>query len=413
MGDVRRTLIDESNLERLLGLESSKIGFYSEVKQKIQELEAANLGLRIKTGELQAVFDAISDSLVIYDQNGYIQHRNHVCPRVFPSETFVGRSCRSLFHPDSEHLPEQCPVELALAGKSTQLSFTKTKGSGESRYFDVTATPIEDPNEKTRALVFIRDVTEKRLNELQLVQAEKMSSIGMLAAGVAHEINNPLTSVAGYSEALLRRFRDEQGLVDDPRLQDFKKYLEVIIRESYRCKGIIDSLLSFSRKSEGAVGMVDINQLLNEVLELVRHKARNEKIEIQEFLQLDLPTIRGDEAGLRQVFMNLVMNALQSLATKDCGVWVTTAYDPDRREVSMSVRDEGGGIPAELLERVTEPFFTTRLDSGGTGLGLSITNSIVKAHGGTMTIVSQPGGGTTVTIGLPAVLPTTDEDKEQ
>ena len=398
MGDVRRTLIDESNLERLLGLESSKIGFYSEVKQKIQELEAANLGLRIKTGELQAVFDAISDSLVIYDQNGYIQHRNHVCPRVFPSETFVGRSCRSLFHPDSEHLPEQCPVELALAGKSTQLSFTKTKGSGESRYFDVTATPIEDPNEKTRALVFIRDVTEKRLNELQLVQAEKMSSIGMLAAGVAHEINNPLTSVAGYSEALLRRFRDEQGLVDDPRLQDFKKYLEVIIRESYRCKGIIDSLLSFSRKSEGAVGMVDINQLLNEVLELVRHKARNEKIEIQEFLQLDLPTIRGDEAGLRQVFMNLVMNALQSIEGPGQVQIATFVQDG---EVAVTVNDSGCGIPLSLMDQIWDPFFTTKDVGQGLGLGLAVTYNIIKKHGGEIQVESTQGKGTKFTVRLP------------
>src|SRR6266568_4469205 len=124
MGEVKRTLIDEPNLERLLGLENSKIGFYSEVKQKIRELEAANLGLRTKTNELQAVFDSISDSVVIYDHNGCIQYRNHVCPGLFPTETIIGRSCRALFHPDCDHLPGQCPVEQVLTGKSMQISFT-------------------------------------------------------------------------------------------------------------------------------------------------------------------------------------------------------------------------------------------------------------------------------------------------
>ncbi len=399
MGDAKRTLIDKPNLERLLGLESSKIGFYSEVKQKIQELEAANLGLRIKTNELQAVFDAISDSVVIFDHNGCIQYRNHVCPRLFPTETLVGRSCRALFHPESDHSPQQCPVEQALAGKSMLASFTTTKGIGESRYFDVTATPIEDPNEQTRALVFIRDVTEKRLNELQLVQAEKMSSIGMLAAGVAHEINNPLASVAGYAEALLRRFRDEAGLVEDNRLKDFKKYLEVIIRESYRCKGIIDSLLSFSRKSEGSVGFVDLNMILNEVLELVRHKARNEKIEIQESMQPNLPMIKGDEAGLRQVFMNLTMNALQAI---DGAGMIKIATFDQKGAVTATICDSGCGIPSSFMDQIWDPFFTTKDVGQGLGLGLAVTYNIIKKHGGEIHVESKHGEGSKFTVRLPA-----------
>jgi two-component system, NtrC family, sensor kinase len=398
MGEVKRTLVDEPNLDRLLGLESSKIGFYSEVKHKIQELESANLGLRIKTGELQAVFDAISDSVVIYDHHGMVQYRNHVSPRQFPTETIVGRSCRALFHPESDQAPEQCPVEQALLGKNMQISFT-TKGHGESRYFDVTATPIEDPNENTRALVFIRDVTEKRLHELQLMQTEKMSSIGMLAAGVAHEINNPLTSVAGYAEALLRRFRDESGLADDSRLRDFKKYLEVIIRESYRCKGIIDSLLSFSRKSEGSVGLVDINRVLGEVLELVRHKARNEKIEIEESLQLNLPMIMGDAAGLRQVFLNLTMNALQAI---DGPGMIKIATFDQNEVVTATISDSGCGIPPSLMDQIWDPFFTTKDVGQGVGLGLAVTYNIIKMHGGEVHVESKEGQGSKFTVRLPA-----------
>jgi len=156
MGEVepKRTLIDEPNLERLLGLESSKIGFYAEVKQKIQELEAANLGLRIKTGELQAVFDAISDSVVIYDPDGCVQHRNHVTPGQFPTETIVGRSCCSLFHPDLEHLPDQCPVEQALAGKSMQISFTTTKGGGAKAVISTLSQPRSKISTRKPALLF-------------------------------------------------------------------------------------------------------------------------------------------------------------------------------------------------------------------------------------------------------------------
>src|ERR1700688_1793574 len=117
MKKILRTTIDEACLDRLLGLDSSKIGFYSEVKQKIRELEAANLGLRTKSSELQAVFDSISDGVAIYDGNGWVQHRNHICPRMFPQETLVGRSCRRLFHPDLERSPELCPVERALKGE--------------------------------------------------------------------------------------------------------------------------------------------------------------------------------------------------------------------------------------------------------------------------------------------------------
>jgi signal transduction histidine kinase len=290
-------------------------------------------------------------------------------------------------------------VELALAGECSQISFSLADSTGTNHYFDVTATPIEDPNEETRALVFIRDVTEKRLSELQLLQAEKMSSIGMLAAGVAHEINNPLTSVAGYSEALLRRLRDDHGLAEDSRLRDFKKYLEVIIRESYRCKGIIDSLLSFSRKSEGAMGLVNLNEILGEVLELVRHRARNERIEIRELLQQDLPLVKGDSSGLLQVFLNLTMNALQAIDGPGT-IEICTAEHNDQT-VTACISDSGCGISTTLQEQIWDPFFTTKEVGKGIGLGLAVTYNIIKKHGGEVFVESTPGKGSKFTVRLP------------
>ena len=148
---------------------------------------------------------------------------------------------------------------------------------------------------------------------MHLIQAEKMSSIGVLATGIAHEINNPLTSVAGFAEALLRRFRDDPELKEDLRLDVFPHYLEVIVRESYRCKGIIDHLLSFGRKSDGSAGLVDMNAILMEILELLRHQPGFRQILVVTALKPDLPRVLGDPSGLRQVCMNLLVNAHQSI----------------------------------------------------------------------------------------------------
>ncbi len=403
MKEIKHTQIDEPFLDTLLGIESSKMGFYGEVKQKIQELEAANLGLRVKKTELQAVFDAISDGVVIYDSKGLVQHRNHVCPRMFPKETLLGKSCRALFHADQETGAINCPVEKALRGESSQLSFsTPHSNGGRNHFYDVIATPIATPSENAlggnRALVFIRDVTERRSRELQLLQAEKMSSIGVLAAGVAHEINNPMTSVAGYAEALQRRFREDKSLAGDLRLLDFPKYLDVIVREVYRCKGIIDSLLSFSRKSEGEFGKVDLNEIIGEVLELVRHKGREGKIDLSENLFIPLPLVDGDASALRQVFLNLILNALQSI--EDLGS-VRIETQVVGSQVVAKVVDTGVGIAPDILDQIWNPFFTTKVVGKGQGLGLAVTYDIIKKHHGEIDVHSTVGQGTEFIVSFP------------
>jgi two-component system, NtrC family, sensor kinase len=398
-GEVRHTHVDEDSLDDLLGLHSSKIGFYSEVKQKIQELEAANLGLRTKTSELQAVFDAISDGLIVFDSRGIIQHRNNICSRLFPAETMVGRSCRHLFHPDADKAAASCPVEKALAGEHWQISIVFPGEEGKTRYFDITATPITDALGASRALLFLRDVTEKRHQELQLLQTEKMSSIGALAAGVAHEINNPLTSVAGYAEALLRRFRADPELSADARLEDFPEYLQVIIRESYRCKSIIDSLLTFSRKSDGSHHPFELNGLILEILELVRHKSRFERVDLRFRQDPALPYIEGDPSAMRQVFMNLIMNALQAVEVSGVVEIVTSV---EAGQVIATVRDSGCGIPAGTIDQIWNPFFTTKAVGQGLGLGLALTYNIVEKHHGEIEVESEVGKGTLFTVRLPA-----------
>jgi signal transduction histidine kinase len=181
-------------------------------------------------------------------------------------------------------------------------------------------------------------------------------------------------------------------------LEVFQKYLKVIIKESYRCKGIIDSLLNFSRKSEGFVGAVDLNALLQEVLMLVRHKSRYELIEIQESFQHALPPVSADGAGLRQVFMNLLLNAYQSISGAGT-VQVSTFTDGDMGVVQ--IKDSGSGIAAEHLAQIWNPFFTTKVVGQGLGLGLAITYNILQRQGGEIQVESKQGKGSIFTVRLP------------
>ena len=368
--------------------------------QDITERKLVEVKLRNQKNELQAIFDSVNDGVIVFDHSGLIQHLNHICPQFFPEEVLSGGSCRDIFHPEIVSSPDNCPVERALRGKRAETSLVYERKGHKTRYIDITANPIEDAlGEKNRALVFFRDVTSKRLQELQLIQTEKMSSIGVLAAGVAHEINNPLTSVAGYAEALLRRFRDDHALEEDSRMEVFQKYLKVIVRESYHCKGIIDRLLNFSRKSDGSAAVVNINDILRETLELVKHNSLYENIEIKTNLQADLPLVHGDPAGLRQVCLNLLMNAHQAL--KGAGLMEITTTHSDESGVYIQIRDTGCGIDRDALDQIWDPFFTTKDSGKGLGLGLAITYNIVRGHGGDISVESHIGEGSRFTVRLP------------
>ncbi len=369
--------------------------------QDITERKQAEVELRSQKNELQAIFDSVNDGVIVFDHDGRVQHYNNTSLQLLPHESLPGKTCQDLLHPETPTGTEHCAVERALRGSRVETSLVSVRDGHKIRYIDITATPIEDAlGEKNRALVVLRDVTQKRFQELQLIQSDKMSSIGVLATGVAHEINNPLTSVAGYAEALLRRFRDDEKLAQDDRLKVFPKYLNVIVRESYHCKGIIDSLLNFGRKSTGFVYNVDINEIIREILELLRHQSSEERIEVVTDLKETLPSIHGDPSGLRQVLMNLLINAHQAI---DGGgtVKICTEHSDDNREISIRVSDTGCGIAPDIIDQIWDPFFTTKDAGKGLGLGLAISYTIVKRHGGEISLASSPGKGSQFTVVLP------------
>ncbi len=368
--------------------------------QDITQRKKTEVDLRNKSNELQAIFDSIGDGIVVYDHDALVQHHNLLSPQLFPGEIRYGKSCRELFHPDTLSQPGECPVERAIRGERVETSMVSERSGEKTRYVDVTATPIRDAlGEKSRALVFFRDISEKRLQEMHLIQTEKMSSIGVLATGIAHEINNPLTSVAGYAEALQRRFRDRPELKEDVRLDVFPHYLEVIIREAYRCKGIIDHLLSFGRRSDGMAVKVEMNEVLQEILELIRNQPGYRQIHVITRLEEGLPPVLGDPSALRQVCMNLLINAHQSITGVGI-VEVTTAYAGGMLFVSIS--DTGSGIEQGVMDRIWDPFFTTKEVGKGIGLGLALTYNIIRRHGGDIKVESREGEGSLFTVTLPA-----------
>lgn len=368
--------------------------------QDITERKQAEVELRNKSNELQAIFDSISDGIIVYDHDGRVQHHNQIIPELLFENISPGQDCQSIFHPNETTLAHACPVERSIGGERVETSMVYTRTNGRTLYLDITATPIKDALcDKHRALVFVRDVSEKRLQEMHLIQTEKMSSIGVLATGIAHEINNPLTSVAGCAEALLRRFRDDATLLDDTRLDVFPHYLNVIQRESYRCKGIIDHLLSFGRKSDGFCINTNLNELLLEIVELIKHQPAYRKVEVCTRFEEGLPSVSGDPSALRQVFMNLLINAHQAITGPGLVEILTVSQNNDT--VEISIQDSGCGISKENIDRIWDPFFTTKEVGKGVGLGLALTYNIVKRHGGEMDVTSKADEGSVFRVILP------------
>lgn len=408
-----RLLFDDGTLRWVYSIIEASVNSVGQVvklygtTQDITSRKQAEVDLRNKTNELQAIFDSIGDGIVVYDHAGAVQHHNLISPQLFPLETLPGKTCRDIFHSGAPSLPLVCPVEKALQGERVDTSMVVDRDGLKSCYLDVTATPIKDDlGEKNRALVFFRDVTEKRLQEMHLIQTEKMSSIGLLATGIAHEINNPLTSVAGFAEALQRRFRERPALEEDIHLRDFPHYLEVIVRESYRCKGIIDHLLSYGRTSDGGNDKVDINMALTEIIELLSYYDDQQQIRVVSDLAPDLPRVFGDPSGLRQVFMNLLINAYQAIegqvqATEGQGLIEVTTESTDHKMVAVTIRDNGCGMAQNIMERIWEPFFTTKDVGKGVGLGLALTYNTVKRCGGDIQLESHLGEGSQFTVLLP------------
>ena len=255
--------------------------------------------------------------------------------------------------------------------------------------------------EPARLNAVLRDVSERRALEdqgrdiyHQLLQAEKLAALGQTVSGVAHELNNPLAAILTWAERLSGRDQDDLT----------KRGIETILGESERAARIVRNLLDFSRKRHTTRGMVEINQVTREVLSLRAYDQRVANISTIDALATGLPRVFADAHHLKQVLLNLVINAEQAmLAANGRGTLIARSWhDVDRRLVVLEIHDDGPGIASDVQERIFDPFFTTKSPGKGTGLGLTVAHAIVQDHGGGMRVKSTPGEGASFLVELPA-----------
>jgi hypothetical protein len=264
--------------------------------------------------------------------------------------------------------------------------------AGKSLIVNVAVAPLRSiSNQQTGAIIVLENVSARVKLEESLQQNEKLSSIGLLAAGVAHEVNTPLTGVSSYTQMLLGMIPDT-----DPK----HALLQKMQRQTDRASNIVGNLLNFSRTGNAAEFVeIDINQLLNDTLQLLEPQLRQSKIDIIKNYADTPPRILGNGGKIQQVFTNLILNARDAMAG---GGSITLTTRPEDDEVVVEVTDCGEGIPPENLIKVFDPFFTTKGVGNGTGLGLAVSYGIVQEHAGTIEAISENCDGTTFRLVFPA-----------
>lgn len=350
---------------------------------------------------LPSLFEALPDAILIVDRDRRILAANRRHVETFGSRRvdLLGTSCTAEAHELTAGFgPPRCMVCETLETRSLhRRTLPLADASGAMRRYEVTFIPILHADGNVLCVVELwRDVTDRSALEVQLSHSERLASIGVLAAGVAHEINNPLASIMAGLEVLGRWIK--RGAFDEESRREATETVELLQREIDRGRETTEKLMLLGRTYNTAPGWVDLNRAVRDTLLLLRHELRTQGIETIEDLDAGVPQIWAREAGVRGICMNLMINAVQSM-NGGGRLTVTTRHGSD--QVHLTVQDTGHGISPEHIDRIWDPFFTTKPIGQGTGLGLSITNRIVTRHGGRIGVVSEPGRGARFDVDLP------------
>jgi PAS domain S-box-containing protein len=364
-------------------------------------VDRATIDLKRSEERYRSVVERSPDFIFLLDSEGNIVRANTAAARAFntPAVSLKGRSVREFFAPqDAEALLDQAHYVFTTSRNFESKGEVRIRGRRYYLFNHLVPLFGEDGRTVERVLVFARDMTDRQRMEEQMVRTEKLASIGTLAAGVAHEINNPVGIMLGFTEMLLDRLPP-----------DSKEYemLKTVERQGLNCKRIVENLMSFARQPSKHDDYSDLNQELENVLKLVQNTLLTKKIELDLRLAVGLPRVRGDAGEMQQVFLNLITNSIAAMP--DGGkLTLATRSGPDPHMVEAMVADTGTGIPKEHVDRIFDPFFTTKKVGEGTGLGLSVSYAIVEKCGGrirfeTKTAKESPGDtGTTFYVSLPA-----------
>ncbi len=352
---------------------------------------------------LQNVIQSTVDGIVAVDTRGYVLIFNEGMERLtgYSAEEIIRNGHLTAFYDIEvarENMRKMRSDDYGLRGKLNPMSMTITSKSGEEIPVTLSASLIMIEGEEVGSVGVFTDMREilkmrKDLEEahLQLVESEKIASIGRMAAGVAHEINNPLSGILLYAELVKEALQGKPGGLDD---------LQEIVNQTLRCKKIVAELLEFSRQSIGKLSSFNLEELIDKTLHLLVNQAAFQDIHVTRSIESDMPHMIGDMGQIQQVITNLVINAADAMKGKG-NLTIEARYDPGKRRFIINVRDSGPGIPPEHKDKIFDIFFTTKPVGKGTGLGLSISQNIAKAHGGILSCDCPPEGGTVFTFELP------------
>ncbi len=372
-----------------------------EVDEKTEDIRRYAAELERSESKYRSLVESAEDLIFTLDGDGIIKTANHHMSRMFgiSSLELTGQSLYR-FLPRKQADDQLALIREVLRYKKGQRTETVFRIQEEDFWFNIQYIPVRgDSGEYELILGIARDITERKSLEKQLINTEKLASLGTLAAGVAHEINNPLGIMLGFCDLLMEKM--------EPGTMEYND-LKTIERHGLHCKSIVERLLSFARINEETEDYCDVNANVESILSVVKHTLGMNDIQLSSSLAEDLPLVKGDSRGLQQVLLNFVSNAIHAMNGRQGSLNVTTERSKKPGFVEIAISDTGCGIKKEFMQKIFDPFFTTKKVGEGTGLGLSVSYGIIANCGGSILCESQseeeaPGRcGTTFTIVMQA-----------